>query len=379
MNITKLFCLVISAAAWIGASVVCAQPLQQVQPSEVAALQSSAEKGDISAQKKLGLFYFNTDQPLHNKEVGAKWLSKAAEQGDVEAQRYVGWMYAYGEGLAKNSEKAVFWYRKAAEQGDPQAQGNLARRYLRGEGIAQDYSQALSWFTKAAEKGEPTSQYDLGIMYMKGEGVKPDALVAREWFKKAANEGFKEAQNALSHLEIEEVGDKYAGQRKKDVYFIAGLLEEYKNKVMHYPFFDPKPAESGYVKVGRLVAIGTPSAELKLTEKPNPFGLSISKTSSAYLADELGKGLKRPIKLPADPQEAALYAPNAYYVYLLPEDDDYLVLAFLYSPEEHTSELWNEHANVYAISSSEKVATLNFWKSMGIKPQIYREMKPRDR
>lgn len=375
----KISCLIFFAVVLCWGSTVLAQRIEQDQSVEMTILQNTAEQGNSSAQKKLGLIYFNAAMPFQNKEAGARWLMKAAEKGDVEAERYVGWMYAYGEGLEKDKEKAVFWYRKAAEHGDPQAQGNLGRRFLRGEGVAQDYRQALSWFTKAAEQGDPTSQYDLGLMYAKGEGVKPDLSAAKEWFKKAANQGIRDANVALSRLEIEEKGNSYAGQRKKDVYFLASLLEEYKDKVGHYPFFDPNPVASGYVKVGRLVAIGTPSAEKALTEKPNPFGISISKTPSVNLAYELEKVLRRQITLPVDPQEVALYAPNAYYIYFLPNDDEYLIMTFLYQPEENTSKLWNEHANVYAISSSEKVTTLNFWKSMGIKPQIYRDMRDKDK
>jgi len=77
--------------------------------------------------------------------------------------------------------------------------------------------------------------------------------------------------------------------------------------------------------------------------------------------------------LPYDPQPVAVYAPNAYYVYFS-TDDDYMVMAFLYNPAEHTTALFNDHANVYAIASSPRIGEKKFWQSMGLTPLIYSEM-----
>ena len=76
-----------------------------------------------------------------------------------------------------------------------------------------------------------------------------------------------------------------------------------------------------------------------------------------------------------DPQEIPIYAPNAYYVYFPAKDDEYLIIAFLYEPNDYTTELFNPHANVYAIASSPIVREYRFWSSAGINPRLYSDIK----
>ena len=159
-----------------------------------------------------------------------------------------------------------------------------------------------------------------------------------------------------------------------DVYLIASLLEKYKTITNHYPFYDPTPVQEGYVKTGTLVTLASPEAEKELTKKQNPFGISATRAYSSHLTKELGIILKQKIELPVDPQKVALYAPNAYYVWFPADGGDYLVISFLYSPNNYTSELFNSHANVYAIASSPAISKYNFWNSAGIKPRIFNEM-----
>ena len=168
---------------------------------------------------------------------------------------------------------------------------------------------------------------------------------------------------------------KFIEQQVRDVHQIAALLEEYKSKKGTYPFFDPTPAKEGYKKVGTLVGLASDDATKKLMNYPNPFRISSGKAFTPYLEKELSQVLERDIELPVDPHVTDRYAPNAYYVYLPPKDDEYMVLAFLYSPNEYTSELFNPHANVYAVSSSHVIGEMNFWKSAGIKPRLYKEIK----
>ena len=163
-------------------------------------------------------------------------------------------------------------------------------------------------------------------------------------------------------------------QKMEDIHFIAGILEEYKAVKGHYPFYDSSPAKDGFVKIGSLITIGSSLAEKALAKIPNPFRLSATKAFSPYLINELEATLKRKIQLPTDPDTQAKFAPNAYYVYFPADDDEYLVLAFLYEPNGYTTELFNPHANVYAIASSEVINRSGFWRSAGIKPRIFKNV-----
>ena len=327
-----------------------------------------AKQGDIKAQIELGFAYYEGKEVPQNKTLAAHWFLKAAEQGDMLAQHYMGWMYAKADGVEKNIEKAIYWYTKAAENGHIDSQVNLGNIYLR----EKSYTQARKWYELAASKGDQHAQYELGIMYHLGEGNQQDNEKAKALFLKAAEQGNEDAKKALVMLDIEAKSDKYAQQRMKDVYLIARMLEEYKTIAKHYPFYDPTSAEEGYVKIGTLVTLASPNAEEQLRKKPNPFGISATRAYTSHLSKELKEILKRAIDLPVDPQEVAVYAPNAYYVYL--QDDEYLIIAFLYSPNSYTTELFNPHANVYAIASSPVAGEKLFWKSAGIKPRIYKNI-----
>lgn len=52
-------------------------------------------------------------------------LRARAEKGDASAQFKLGFMYDVGKGVPQDHTEAVRWYRKAADQGDADAQANL--------------------------------------------------------------------------------------------------------------------------------------------------------------------------------------------------------------------------------------------------------------
>lgn len=291
-----------------------------------------------------------------------------AENGSAIAQRYLGWLYTYG--AKKDKEKAFYWYSKSAEQNDVYAQNSLGNIYLR-EG---DFTNAKIWYERAAKNGLDAAQYELGVMYLKGECGAVDYQKGKELLTKAARQGHKQAEAALEVLESR--GDIYAYKETRiaDVHRIAQLLEEYKEKAGHYPFYNPAPVREGYVKTGTLIGLASEKAERELSKQPNPFGISAAVGFSGYLEDVMSEKLGLPIDLPYDPEDQAIYAPNAYYIYFSVEDD-YIVMAFLRTPTEHTTQLFNAHVNVYAIASSSKIAQSMFWKSAGLKPRIYKDIQ----
>ena len=52
-------------------------------------------------------------------------LISSAEKGDVNAQGRLATMYLHGRGVEQNYEESAKWYQKAADQGHPVAQNNL--------------------------------------------------------------------------------------------------------------------------------------------------------------------------------------------------------------------------------------------------------------
>ena len=54
-----------------------------------------------------------------------EYYQKSAEQGDASAQKNLGVCYALGNGVPQSNSEAVNWLRKSAEQGHAQAQFNL--------------------------------------------------------------------------------------------------------------------------------------------------------------------------------------------------------------------------------------------------------------
>ena len=168
----------------------------------VAWLRKAAEQGYALAQTDLGLMYANGRGVPRDDQQAMEWYRKAADQGHPGAQNNLGFMYGTGRGVAKDDAQAVQWYRKAAEQGSAVAQSNLGSMYkdARG-GLQQDDSQAVDWYRKAAEQGYPIGQRNLGAMYHEGRGVAKDEAVAARWLQRAANQGDADARKMLASIE----------------------------------------------------------------------------------------------------------------------------------------------------------------------------------
>ena len=61
-------------------------------------------------------------------EQAFKYLKEAAERGDLEAQRNMGIMLINGEGVDKNTQLGYQWIEKAANAGDKASRKILANR-----------------------------------------------------------------------------------------------------------------------------------------------------------------------------------------------------------------------------------------------------------
>ena len=106
-----------------------------------------------------------------------------AEKGDATAQYRLGSLYAEGKGVAQDDKEAFKWFRRAAEKGNAAAQYNVGASYAGGVGVAKDEAEAAKWFRRAADQGMPFAQLNLGLLYASGQGVPQSNMEAMTWFQ----------------------------------------------------------------------------------------------------------------------------------------------------------------------------------------------------
>jgi TPR repeat protein len=166
-----------------------AQSTDVKKSTEVMGTEQQASEGNLIAQYDLGVRYATGRGVPQDYAQAVKWFRLSADQGFSFAQYNLAVMYANGRGVPQDYAQAVKWYRLAADQGHTSAQYNLAFKYDKGEGVPQDYAQAVKWYRLAADQGHTSAQYNLGVMYAKGRGVPQDDVQAHMWFNLAAAQG----------------------------------------------------------------------------------------------------------------------------------------------------------------------------------------------
>ena len=127
-------------------------------------------------------------EPCYREGMSLDQLTPCAEKGDVNAQRHLGMVYLQGQGAAKDYNKAFQWYLKAAEQGDANAQMNLGMMYKEGVPVDFNEEEAFKWFSKAAEQGEAIAQQNMGLMYAQGVIFPKDYPLSYMWLSLAASQ-----------------------------------------------------------------------------------------------------------------------------------------------------------------------------------------------
>jgi hypothetical protein len=109
-----------------------------------------AERGDPSAQFRLGSLYENGDGVPRDFATARQWYEKAAAQGDAKAQFYLGIQSAYGEDGPMDLVQAHMWYSLAAGNGNAHAPGyrdDLARQMTPAQ-LAEARKRAREWKPK---------------------------------------------------------------------------------------------------------------------------------------------------------------------------------------------------------------------------------------
>ena len=208
-----------------------------------------ANKGDATAQLRLGVMNEMGQGVPQNHKKAVMRYRQAAEQGNAEAQYHLGKKYDLGQGVPRNKKVAIAWYRKSADQGYAEAQAKVktgttaitglqtgldayqrgdypaalkaliplankgdatAQLHLglmneMGQGVPQNHKKAAMRYHQAAAQGNAEAQYHLGEMYDLGQGVPQSKKIAVEWYGKSASQGYAGAQTKLKAEEEAQV------------------------------------------------------------------------------------------------------------------------------------------------------------------------------
>jgi uncharacterized protein len=161
--------------------------------TSVPIYRSLAEKGNVSAQKRLGYLYEIGAGVERDWLKAAEWYGKAAEAGDESAGASLGFMGR--NWLRMNAAASPIIYElveKAAKMGNAKAQFSLGMMNYRIGDLSFDETtgnlgEALIWYRRAAEQGDVDSQVVLGLAYAKGIGVPQNYVEAHKWYDIAAS------------------------------------------------------------------------------------------------------------------------------------------------------------------------------------------------
>lgn len=221
---TKVISAVLFAALAVHGPIITGNPAS-TDNFDLEALEQKANKGDVVAQRDLGIEYLFGKHAFQDGLQAELWLKKAAEKNDAVAQAALGYLYEEGIGITKDFKEAARWYDKAAKQGHPTAQGRLGHMLKSGEGGKKDYPAALKWLQAAASWGDTYAQANLADMYERGLGVKQDYSLAATWYSAAASQNHIKAQSRLGYLYENGKGVNKDLVRAYMWYSIAGVWE----------------------------------------------------------------------------------------------------------------------------------------------------------
>jgi len=155
---------------------------------------SLAEKGDVSAQMRLGFLYESGAGLRRDWVESAKWFGKAADAGDESAVFVLSFLGRYWRHREGASAPPIIYelVEKAAKSGFAVAQFSLGvMNYPIGDppfdAARGNPARALVWYRRAAERGDIGAQVALGLAHAQGIGVVPDYIEADKWFNIAAS------------------------------------------------------------------------------------------------------------------------------------------------------------------------------------------------
>jgi len=197
--------------------------------------QQLADRGDKTAQVKLGYMYeqgLGGPVDVANAE---KWYTLAAEQGQPLGQFLLGYFYQLGHLTTQpNEELAKKWYSRAQDQLIPAA---IALGFI-NDTSDDNYQQAQMSYQKAALQHDVIGLFNLGLLYEKGKGMPVNFEKAKQLYQEAAENGHRQAMVQLAGLYFNgSIGKrdassalnwykKAAAMGDRDALYQLGLLSE---------------------------------------------------------------------------------------------------------------------------------------------------------
>lgn len=166
-----------------------------------------ADKGDASAQFKMGYLYRNGRGIEINKAKAIEWYRKSACQGYVDDNLNAASYLAVILYENKQYEEYEFWMLKAAENGGildlyavARMYHNFTRMYYNDkEKVEINIQKAMYYYEKAADQNLTSAYYHLGNLYKEEPGFK-DLKKSLFWFLKAAKEGHQTSQCIVGEM-----------------------------------------------------------------------------------------------------------------------------------------------------------------------------------
>jgi TPR repeat protein len=187
----------------------------------LAALQTAADGGDLTAEHYLGYCYAEGFRFEQNPALGISYYERAAKAGYLPSWNNLGLLYQRGKIVKQDYARAIQDYRWAADSGMAQAQANLGFMYRDGVGVKRDPQEAMKWFLLAAAQGHGGATVEIGRLYRFGNGVQKDLGAAETWFAKAAEKG-----NAVAELKLALLYDQDEGMPDKAISFYKQAADD---------------------------------------------------------------------------------------------------------------------------------------------------------
>ena len=203
-------------------------------------LEKAAKKGDVVAQRNLGLCYLKGNGIKCDYKKAYKWFEKAAANEDGGAQYYIGYMLENGLPLKKEKKNNLFGQVALGiiTGGRSISANKTTRGGLWTSSQSNDLGRPSEWYEKAAINGWLEAQYKMAEI--SNEPLK--------WYKMAATSGDAEAQYkyACALLEIEKT--KATNSRRNIITYSGTLITP---DIKYYSEYVKHPQKLGMGNNGR--------------------------------------------------------------------------------------------------------------------------------
>ena len=205
------------------------QPKEKVElrPVDIAfinKIESKAQAGDVTAQLKLGFFYYNGMHVVKDLEKAAYWLEKAHRQGDLSASNLLGELYLFNaDGDDIKLAMSYVYFHSAADGGLALGQFNLGVSYYVGQGVEKDHDKAFKLFLASAKQDLTVSKFYLALMYERGHGTSKNLAKAFSWYKSGSDNGDAYSASRLGYFYGTGRGVKVSATKAFSYYKIAAV------------------------------------------------------------------------------------------------------------------------------------------------------------